>query len=281
MYINRRVAIIVLDYNRPDLTNSCLESIWAFNRLNVILVNSGSATRESYTPDVPFEYVENRKGRSFSTGMNTGLEVSSKFEPEFIIFMNNDAKVTDKAIEMLVRALEINSGLGMVSSGYQYSLGYMNREKKFREYLSDEPILRFRKKLTGFCLCSRYDLLNMIGGYDENFIFTKEDDDISYRIRKEGYKLAEVLNSKVFHKISSSTDMRNKDHIDFISYSVGWGYGLLVAKRQKNLIPTFFHLTFDNLRLFVKAFIISHSFNVIIFRISLQGFLSAFKGIRR
>ena len=282
MYTNNRVSVIVLDYNRPDLTNFCLESIWKYNRVNLILVNSGSATRDRYTINVPFEYVENRKGRSFSIGMNTGLGVSRKFDPKYIIFMNNDASVTYRAIELLVEALENNEYIGMVSSGYQYSLGYLNRERKFREYVdNDKPKLRFRKKLTGFCLCSRYDLLVRLGGYDEDFIFTKEDDDLSYRIRNVGYRLAEVLNSKVLHTISSSTDMRNREHIKFISYSVGFGYGLLVAKRQQSLIVTYIFLIFNDIQLFTKTLILAHASNFMIFSSSLKGFISALKMHRK
>ena len=278
MYTNKRVSVIVLDYNRPDLTNFCLESVWKFNRVNIILVNSGSATRDRYTLNVPFEYVENRKGRSFSIGMNTGLGASRKFDPEYIIFMNNDASVTYRAIELLVKALENNEYIGMVSSGYQYSLGYLNREKKFREYVdNDKPKLRFRKKLTGFCLCCRYDLLVRLGGYDEDFIFTKEDDDLSFRIRNVGYRLAEVLNSKILHTISSSTDMSNREHIEFISYSVGFGYGLLVAKRQQNRIVTYIFLIFNDIQLFTKTLSVAHAFNFLIFSSSLKGFISALK----
>lgn len=278
MYSNHEVVVIVLDYNRPDLTNRCLESIWRYNRVNIVLVNSGSGDYSEYDKNVPFEYIVNRKGRSFSVGMNTGIKAASAFNPKYIIFMNNDAIITEGALRLLVVTLESNPKIGMVSSGYKYSLGYLSKEKRVSQKSDGnaQPVLRIRKRLTGFCLCAKFEIISKIGGYDENFIFTKEDDDLSYRIVKSGFILAEVENSVVMHKISSSIRLSEDRDISFLSLSFGFGCGLLVNKKERNVLAMLIHLFIQNIFLFVKTIVLTRQFKVEIFKWSLQGFKNGF-----
>lgn len=274
MYFNEEVVVIVLDYNKPELTNRCLESIWRYNRVNIVLVNNGLVEYTEYDNNVPFLYVVNRRGRSFSIGMNTGFRAASVFNPKYIIFMNNDAIVTDGSLRLLVLALESNLEIGMVSSGYKYSLGYLNKERRIDQkgHGDIQPELRIRKNLTGFCLCARFELISKIGGYDENFIFTKEDDDLSFRIAKSGFVLAEVKNSVVIHKISSSTRLSEDSEISFMSTSFGFGCGLLVNKKERNVIAILVHLFIMNISLFVKIIVLTHRIKIDIFKWSFQGF---------
>ena len=278
MYSNSDVVVIVLDYNRPDLTNRCLESIWRYNRINIVVVNSGSIDYHEYSKTVPFSYVVNTRGRSFSIGMNIGLKFSSIYNPKYIIFMNNDAAVTEAGIQLLVAALESNPKLGMVSSGYKYSLGYLSRERKIsvKGKSVSEPNIRIRKKLTGFCLCAKFEVISKIGGYDENFIFTKEDDDLSFRVIKSGYMLAEVKNSVVIHTISSSTHLSKDSDISFLSTSFGFGCGLLVKKKERNVLSMLTHIFIQNTLLLVKILIITHRIKIYIYRWSLHGFKKGF-----
>lgn len=274
MYSNDDLAIIILDYNKPDLTNRCLESIWRYNRVKIVLVNSGSTEYEEYDRSIPFLYVINHRGRSFSIGMNTGFKAASSLNSKYVIFMNNDAILTGEAVRLLVNALQSNSKLGMVSSGYRYSLGFLNKERSLDLTLhdTDQPKIRLRKMLTGFCLCARFEAISAIGGYDENFLFTKEDDDLSIRLIKKGYILGEVENSVVIHKISSSTNFSEEHEIHFLSTSFGIGCGLLVNKKERYLISMLTHLVINDVFLFIKIIILTQKFKFDIFKWSLNGF---------
>lgn len=276
MFNNNNVVVIILDYNRPKLTNTCLETIWKYNRIEIVLVNSGSTNYSEYNAEIPFHYVTNTKNRSFSTGMNVGLKYASKLKPKYVIFLNNDAIVTEKAIQLLVTALDLHPEIGMVSSGYAYSLGYLTKRKPLD--LNDidyrEPIIKKRKKLTGFCLCVRFEVISTIGGYDENFIFTKEDDDLSYRIVGEGYTLAEVENSVVIHKITSSLNLSSTLDVKFLITSLGFGMGLLVRKNEGNIVAMFFDLLIQDMKLFIKIVVVAHRINFNIFKWSLSGYIN-------
>ena len=279
MFNSNSVVAIILDYNKPELTNACLESIWRYNRIEIVLVNSGSADYSEYNADIPFYYVTNKKNRSFSTGMNVGLEYASELNPKYVIFLNNDAIVTEKAIQLLVAALDLYPELAMVSSAYGYSLGYLTKERPLHLYDIDynEPKIRKRKKLTGFCLCVRFETISKIGGYDENFIFTKEDDDLSYRILREGYALAEVENSVVIHRISSSSNLYNTLDVQFLVTSLGFGMGLLVKKKEQNIVIMFFDLLIQDIRLFIKIVVVTHRINFNIFKWSLYGYINGYR----
>ena len=274
MYNNPDIVVIVLDYNRPDLTNRCLESIWKYNRVNIILVNSGLSDFLEYDNKVPFKYIVNRRGRSFSIGMNTGIKAASSLEPKYIILLNNDAVVTEGAFRLLVTTLNSYPKIAMVSSGYRYSGGYLNKGRQFNvKYGPDEkPRVRIRKRLTGFCLCARYEIISDMGGYDENFIFTMEDDDLSLRIVEKGFILAEVENSVVIHEVSTSIRFSDDRDIFFLAKSFGLGCGLLINKKERNSLIMLAHLFVQTILFFVKTIVIGHRIKIGIIKFSLLGF---------
>ena len=273
MYKNEKVAIIVLDYNKPQMTNKCINSIYSYNRVNIILVNNGSANYNDYDAKIPFYYVKNNTGRAFSKGMNKGLDLALTLNPDYIIFLNNDAIVTKHAIKLLIDSINYNYDIGMVSSNSEYSIGYLNKNKEIKIFEYTKPIIEYKKKLTGFCLCVRKTLINELNGYDEDYIFCKEDDDLSLRIIKKGYKLAEIKNSIVYHNTSSSTNFKNRNDLDFLAYGVGLGYALLSRKHNKNILVQFFLTLRDSLVLFIKTFITSKDINFSIFKSSVKGFI--------
>jgi N-acetylglucosaminyl-diphospho-decaprenol L-rhamnosyltransferase len=62
--------------------------------------------------------------------------------------------------------------------------------------------------LHGACLMTRRDVLEKIGGFDENFFFYNEEFDWCWRARSAGYKL-EILPVSVVHVEGASTGKRN------------------------------------------------------------------------
>ncbi|MGC8686885.1 MAG: glycosyltransferase family 2 protein [Thermoplasmata archaeon] len=281
MYDNLKVVIIVLDYNKPEMTNVCIENIYKYNKINLILVNNGDANLSQYNKSIPFHYVKNNGSRAFSKGMNEGLKKALNFDPEYIIFLNNDAVVTENAIKLLVDAMNYDNSLGMVSSNEDYSLGYLNKDRDISDFVDEKPIINYKKNLTGFCLCVRRKLIEELRGYDEDYVFGKEDDDLSIRVKNKGYKLAEIKNSFVYHKLSSSTNFGNKNDLDFLAYGFGLGYALLSIKHGKNIFIEFLLTTSDSLKLFTKVFLLEKKFNFSIFKNSINGFKDGIKRIHQ
>ena len=111
-----------------------------------------------------------------------------------------------------------------------------------------------------------------VGMFDENFIFTKEDDDLCYRMRKAGYLIAEVKNSIVYHNLGSSTNMRDRNSVGFLARNTSRGYAILFRKGQISIFSAFLSSLKDNLRLLVKSYLLYRKLHFSIMIETLVGF---------
>ena len=267
-YSSDEVVAIILDYNKPQLTNLCLLTLFSFNDVKVIVVNNGSARREQYATGIPYELICNPKGRSFSSGMNEGASTALKMSPNYLIFLNNDALVTKDAIRLLIRVFHKDSRLAMVGPNSQYSAkkglkmisSISNTIQSFTS-VSTEPIVKRKEKLTGFCLCVRANVFQEIGGFDESFVFGREDDDLSLRIIKRNYSIAEVENAVVYHTPNTSTDFGSSDEMFFLIYNMARGSGLIAQKYGMNLGYNMFLELMSSTRTILKALLLGKKFH--------------------
>ncbi len=269
------VIAVVLDYNGPKMTNASLRSINKFNEIPIVLVNSGDSDVSQYDGNIGFIYVKNRRGRNFSIGMNEGIKVAMAEGARYIVLINNDTEFTEGAIEKLVEALEQDNELGMVGPNHAYQDTFTLRDGsnvKVSHKDKNYPI-EFKEKLTGFCLCLRREIIQNVKGFDENFVFTKEDDDLCFRIRKEGYRLAEVKDSIVHHKLGGSTNLGDIQSLRFLMRNNSLGYAILANKKQISVFSAFLLSVKDTSILLSKSFLISR-------RIYLSALVDTLTGLR-
>lgn len=267
-YTSDDVVAIILDYNKPHLTNLCLLTLSSYNDIKVIIVNNGSAQKEQYATGIPYELICNTKGRSFSSGMNKGASTALKMRPNYLIFLNNDALVTKDALRLLVRALQKERNLAMVAPNPQYST--QKRRKKISSIrdtiqsfsnLSTEPVVKRKERLTGFCLCLRANVFQEVGGFDERFVFGREDDDLSLRITKRGYSIAEVENAVVCHTPNTSTNFDSSTEMFFLIYNMARGSGLIARKYGMSLVNSMFLELMSSTRTILKAMLLGKKFH--------------------
>ena len=92
-----QVSLIVLNYNKPQLTLECVQSIWQHTegyRYEVVLVDNGSAddlVAQLAPLGVAAQLVRVGINRFFGEGNNIGFEAS---RGRYVVFLNNDVTVT-------------------------------------------------------------------------------------------------------------------------------------------------------------------------------------------
>ena len=105
------VSIIVLNFNKGDLTRECLNHIVANTtgrRYEVVIVDNGSdhaETQKLSGLDFEFKLVMLPVNRYFGEGNNIGVEAS---RGRYLVFLNNHAFVTPNWLEPLIAVLEIS-----------------------------------------------------------------------------------------------------------------------------------------------------------------------------
>jgi GT2 family glycosyltransferase/Flp pilus assembly protein TadD len=200
------VSIIILTFNQIKYTKECVESIRNHTPElhEIIFVDNGSTDgtvkwlRKLLKGNLNYKLIENHKNLGFPKGCNQGIQASSG---EYILLLNNDVVVTNGWLSGMLECLNSASDIGIVGpmtnniSGIQKvpevpynSVEYLAEfAKSFKERNMHRRIPV--RRIVGFCMLFRRELVEKIGLLDETFgTGNFEDDDFCLRAALEGYK---------------------------------------------------------------------------------------------
>jgi len=215
------VSVLVVNYNRADLLQECLESLikQTFTDLEIIVVDNGSTDSSRTVLDsfpagrvIPL-FLDSNTG--FAGGCNAGFRIA---RGTYVALLNNDATAAPDWISELVRAVHDFPEYGMWASKILFAgtdiidkTGHLifwdgqNRgrgtgEKDTGQY--DEvggPLFP-----DGCAALYRRDLLEEAGGFDEDFFAYADDADLGLRLRWMGCHCGFAPKAVVHHRHSST-----------------------------------------------------------------------------
>jgi GT2 family glycosyltransferase len=209
MEIRGKVSIMVLMHNKVDMTQTCLERLAdAVDGLDheVILLDNASTEDirrlEEYERCFrKFTYFKSGENIPFSKVNNLGARQASG---RWLLFLNNDVFVGRESIRQLLSPLSENPHIGVTGGKLLYPGDISVQHAGIGQMLWDHPsnygvMARFddprvcrtsdRFALSGAMLCFPRDVFEMIGGFDERYIWGTEDIDICLKTRVGGYKV--------------------------------------------------------------------------------------------
>lgn len=208
-----QVSIILLAFNHLDYTKLCVESLYRFTShlpFELITVNNGSSdATEQFFNTLPHQkkinFPHNVGG---DTAINEGLKLA---DGKYTVFLSNDLILTPHWLDNLLKCMEAGGKIGMVvpacgaSSNYQQvGLQYNSMDEMLQKAAaynhSDPRKWEERLRLITYTFLIRTDLFKAMGGLEE--IYNPggfDDDDLSFRIRRAGYKLIFAKDTFVHH----------------------------------------------------------------------------------
>jgi GT2 family glycosyltransferase len=222
------VACILLNWNGWEDTVGCLTSLSKLNYRNflTIVVDNGSSN-DSVTrlrdacPEILL--LETGRNLGFAGGNNVGIRHAISQRVEYIWLLNNDTEPHPDALTELVNKAASNPRFGAIGSTLMYAHdpnsvqawggGRINvwigrsfhtlvpQEDGWFDYITAASVLIPRRALED------------VGLLDDGFFLYWEDGDLSFRLRKKGWKLGVAAGSTVLHKEHASTG-RNRRVID-------------------------------------------------------------------
>ncbi|MBI1227876.1 MAG: glycosyltransferase [Bacteroidetes bacterium] len=222
------VSIITVNYNSLEVTCEMLESIRKFGgqQVEVIVVDNASVEDPSeflrnHFPEVI--YVRSEKNLGFAGGNNLGIKASNG---DFLFFLNNDAELTEGAIEMLLKLFSTNSGIGIASPKICYHNARPGSEPDVIQYVGTthvHPLTARNSTLGereldkgqyhipqptayahGAAMMVPREVLKKAGMMSEDFFLYYEELDWCEQIRRAGYDVWVEPNAKIYHKESYS-----------------------------------------------------------------------------
>ena len=290
MMINSKVAVIIVNWKKYDITSICIESILNSTNSNfkIILVDNESDNKKvknfKYRDEI--KIIQNKKNEGFSKANNIGIDYALKNNYDYTILINNDTIVEKNLIEVLLKTaqaknfsvvqpliLKYNSEVIWNAGGrINYFFGNFITRKKVGNSLNSSQELT--EWLTGCCCLFKTKIFKEIGKLDESFFAYYEDVDFSLRLKKHGYKIGFTSKTHIYHyeSFSSISNNSNGGKLSPYIHYLNIRNHILILKKHSDLFNSF------GTRLYQIFKIISYSI-YFIFRLRFTKLNMVYKGL--
>lgn len=267
------VSVIIVNFNTKDLTINCIKSVIEKTKdinYEIIAVdnnsndNSASEIRKEF-PEIQLIGLNENIG--FGRANNEGIKIA---KGKYIFCLNPDTILINNAIKALYDFMEIHpecggSGGNLYDKNMKpcYSFGYGDdiisllfrktilkwthrpvfRKIKDYEKNRDKTKIQEVNNITGADLMLRKSVLDKVGYFNEKFFMYFEETELETRIRRAGYKIYFVPDSKIIHLEDKFRNNKHKSSyfqdsfVEYyrLCYGEAWAEiaGFLIRKRMK------------------------------------------------
>lgn len=217
------VSIIAVNFNATKDTLEFLDSVRKLTYPNVEIILVDNASRENPEHVIVPEYKEvkfirSEKNLGFAGGNNLGINASSG---DYLFFLNNDTILFPDFLEPIVTFMESHKEVGMASPKVLYPDGktiqyagaigispYTGRGKRLGLFEEDRGQYDKCYKTDlghGAALIVPRKVVEKVGVMPELFFLYYEEHDWCEQVKRAGYDMFYLGNSKILHKESVST----------------------------------------------------------------------------
>lgn len=218
---NPKLSIIILNHNTKELLSDCLHSLEKVKsemNFEVIVSDNDSTDGSLEMVTKSYPWVKTTKGPniSFSSGNN---RAKGMVKGEYVLLLNSDTVVKPKALSESVDYIEKHSDVGALTCKLVLKDGSLDKDarrrfptpwisfkrlflKDGREYWYedvDENSVHEVDAIQGAFFLTTKNILDEVGWLDEKYLFDGEDLDLSYQIRRLGYKIVYYPRVQILH----------------------------------------------------------------------------------
>ena len=220
------LSIIIVSYNVKDFLSNCIESIQNnFSSAEIIVVdnNSSDGSIEMLKEKLPLvKIIANKENKGFSGANNQGIAIA---QSENVLLLNPDTEIINSALNKMLEYLHkqnklcvigpklLNSDHSLQISCWKFpgllemllELFYLHIIFGARNYSTEKMKNDFEPEaLSGAAMMFKKDLVNKIGGLDEN-LFWMDDVEFCYRAKKSGAKILYCPEAEIIHHSGKSS----------------------------------------------------------------------------
>jgi len=233
------VSIIIVNWNGvkwlPDCFGSLAQQEW--KSFEIIFVDNASndesiAWVKRHYPET--KIIKNSTNLGFSHANNIGYK---HVRGEYILFLNNDTRVTKTFLTELVNVLKTDNLVGGVQSkillmdkpdtldsvgafltptGFLYHYGFGKKDSA----IYDKQIDLYTAK--GACMIFRKDVLDSVAIegniFNPSYFAYFEETDMCHRIWLSGYRIVYAYKSVIRHKMGATSSSMNNAYIQYHSF---------------------------------------------------------------
>lgn len=239
------VSIIIVNYNTPDLTIDCIESVRKHSigvNYEIIIVDNAShddsveQIRRRYKKDNFIKIIKCKSNKGFGKANNIG---AARARGKYLFLLNSDTVLLNNALDIFLKKnKELNKDYvlgtyltdskGNVSNSYSdiedfnhivvrilylmfpILLSLRNKLNKTKDVFTVEKNVGF---ITGADMFVKAELFRKVGGFDEKFFMYCEDEDLCVRLSDIGVKSRIILGPQIIHLEGKSSKNRFKKNL--------------------------------------------------------------------
>ena len=238
-----KVFIVILNWNRPDDTIECLNSIKKLldigYQLSVVVVDNASNVAsvkkiKSHIKNISYKLIVNKVNLGYTGGNNIGIKYAIDQGADFVMVLNNDTIVNKYLLTEFLKTSKRDPKAGILSPKIYFAPGFeFHKDRYSKENLGkvlwyaggqidwdnvygknrgvDEVDKGQYDKVeeidfaTGTCMFMSRKALENIGLFDKKYFMYYEDMDLSMRIKKADFKVLYIPSAIVWHKVAQSS----------------------------------------------------------------------------
>ncbi len=254
------VSIIVVNYNGKQFLGECFASLensdYPRDKFEVILVDNASTDGSVQYIRENFSWVNVLaldKNYGFCKPNNEGVKIA---RGEYVVLLNNDTAVTKEwLLEWVKGALSEEQVASCASKMLYYDRRNVINTAGgkltiigggFYKGYGDEDGNEYNKiEYTGFgCgagVLVKKELFQYVGGFDEDYFASCEENDLGWKLWLYGYKVLYVPTAVMYHKESGTFGSRSTfESIKVYFITRNRLYNLIKNLEAKNVIRAFF-----------------------------------------
>jgi len=251
-------SVIIVTYNSADTIGACIASVVAAGNGNqeiIVVDNNSSDTTPliieaiAKLTDYSIRLIANRHNLGYSAAINQGIRSSTA---PWLVFLNPDTVVPPRWLEYLRQHFQspniaavgpisnFAAGRQSVASHWDGALpeGMGPEEASTVIHGLNNGKAEETRLLIGFCLMTRREVVDRIGGLDERLFLGTDDLEFSWRARLYGYRLLIATDCFVYHKGQHSFGTMNTATTSaLVRRSENALFGILEESYGKGRVP--------------------------------------------
>ncbi|MBX2895945.1 MAG: glycosyltransferase family 2 protein [Cyclobacteriaceae bacterium] len=216
------ISFITINFNSTKDTIEFLESAekLTYPNYEIIVVDNASIhnPKESLTKKFPgIKFIRSDKNLGFAGGNNLGLTLANG---DYFFFLNNDTILFPDFLEPIVNFMIEHPEAGMASPKVLYSdavtiqyagaisINFLGRGRRIGLHEKDNGQYNYVAETDlghGAALIVPRAIVEKVGKMPELFFLYYEEHDWCEQVKRQGYKMYYLGNSKILHKESIST----------------------------------------------------------------------------
>jgi GT2 family glycosyltransferase len=247
------VSVIIVNYNTYKLTIQSIQSVYQYTsgvEFEIILIDNASSDDSVALIRQEFpslNIIANEINIGFGRANNEGIKVA---KGEFVFLLNSDAFLTSNALLDFVNYMrqkgnqkvaicggELFTGREDTTVSYGNlptlldafsSIGFFKLYKSYHyKYVASgvvntDDTIREVGYICGADMFIRKSILNEIGIFDSEFFLYFEETELSFRVKKSGFRSVILPFIKIIHLTNASQKVKNSfNYVNFFHYCRG------------------------------------------------------------